>query len=88
MNKRKDIFGIEPELGDTIVYNPAKHKGLVYGICVGFSTSGLPQVSLDKKFLVVDVYSIVNGEKRYTPKTGFTLWPRWNETDIHSQKQN
>ncbi len=36
MNKRKDIFGIEPELGDTIVYNPAKHKGLVYGICVGF----------------------------------------------------
>lgn len=39
---KKDIFGIEPKIGDIIVFNPPKYKGLVYGKCIGFTKVGLP----------------------------------------------
>lgn len=67
-----DIFGITPEVGDIIIYNSPKYKGLVVGKCVGFSTSGLPELDIDK-----NIYGGYLGQRNnsgyYTPKTGFVV---------------
>jgi len=69
---RKDIFGIEPEIGDMIVYNPVKYKGLVYGKCIGFVKSGLPEIEINTdKFPQYIGQATANGN--YTPKTGFVI---------------
>lgn len=80
---QKDIFGIIPEAGDIIVYNPPKYKGLVYGICVGFSSSsGLPIILINEKFkgryLGEEYYnkwsrSIKYIPDCYTPKSEFII---------------
>lgn len=44
MNK-KDIFGNVPKIGDIIVYNPPKYKGLIYGTCIGFTQAGCPKIN-------------------------------------------
>ena len=65
---RKDIFGITPELGDLIAFNPAKYKGLVAGECVDYTSVGLPVVMLtDTK------YSGYNSKGTIVPKTGFVV---------------
>ena len=64
---RKDIFGVTPEIGDLITFNPAYYKGLVVSECVGFSQSGLPEVKADKN----GKYGFLNNNGNYTPKTGF-----------------
>lgn len=44
MEKRKDILGKEPMIGDTIVFNPPyTTKGLQLGVIVGFSRAGIPE---------------------------------------------
>lgn len=62
MGIRKDMFGREPLIGDTIVYNPPGYKGLEQGIVIGYSTIGLPKVS-----------KTGNPDIWYTPKTGFVV---------------
>jgi hypothetical protein len=75
MEKQKDIFGIEPEINDTIIYNPAQYKGLVYGKCIGFSKgSNLPIVLIDEKFQTGYYGQTTGGENCYTPKTGFVIY--------------
>ena len=68
---RKDIFGITPELGDLIAFNPAKYKGLVVGECVDYTRVGLPVVMLiDTKY---SEYYISNNKGTIVPKTGFVV---------------
>jgi len=45
---RKDIFGVEPEIGDLIAFNPPRYSGLISGICMGFAESGLPEVDTNQ----------------------------------------
>ena len=63
---RKDIFGITPELGDLIAFNPARYKGLVVGECVDYTSVGLPVVML------TDIYNS-DDKGTVTPKTGFIV---------------
>lgn len=62
MIKQKDILGNIPEIGDIIAYNPPRYKGLVYGECVGFTSSGLPEIMRKN-----------NPESIYAPRTGFVI---------------
>ena len=69
--KRKDIFGITPELGDLIAFNPAKYKGLVVGECVDYTSVGLPVLMLtDTKY---SGYYNSDTKGTITPKTGFIV---------------
>jgi len=79
---RKDIFGETPEIGDTIIFNPPHYKGLVYGICIGFSEkSKLPLVNnlheeSDLKLSESYCNSNFSGYRQdgyYKPKTGFVV---------------
>lgn len=71
---KKDLFGNIPKIGDIIIYNPAKYKGLVYGICVGFSKhSNLPIVLIDDIFRHQYLGNTIGENYKYTPKTGFII---------------
>lgn len=72
MNKQTDIFNNIPEIGDIIVYNPPKYKGLIYGTCVGFAASGLPKLKVDEK-IFSSYIGQSNTDNTYTPKTGFII---------------
>jgi len=37
MKIRKDIFGFELEIGDSVAYNPPRYKGLVTGVIDSFT---------------------------------------------------
>lgn len=69
---QKDIFGREPKVGDTIVFNPPYYKGILFGTCTGFTKSGLPML-VD----IANCSSRISWEIRqkgyYSPKTGFTI---------------
>jgi signal peptidase I len=67
MIKRKDMFGVIPEIGDTIVFNPPYYKGLVSSKVIGFAKSGLPEVES-----YTPPYNS-NNEMNDTPKTGFVV---------------
>lgn len=67
---RKDILGVVPQIGDTIVFNPPHYKGLVYGTCVGFSKVGLPLVDVHNP---KQTYIGNKTDGFYSPKTGFTV---------------
>lgn len=64
-----DIFGVEPKIGDLIVYNPPRWKGLIVGKCVGFSKFGLPELDVNGQFA-----GIPNKKGFHTPKTGFVVY--------------
>lgn len=66
-NIKTDIFGIVPQIGDIIVFNPPHYKGLLHFECVGFSEAGLPEVNPNKHI------GATNSNGRYTPKTGFVV---------------
>jgi len=74
-NFKTDIFGNEPEVGDTIVFNPPKYKGLISGTCLGFTATGAPKVNLDvesnKLHYTAFANYITNGY--YVPKTEFVV---------------
>lgn len=41
---KTDIFDKTPKVGDRIVFNPPKYKGLMHSKIVGFGRTGLPRV--------------------------------------------
>lgn len=63
---KKDIFGKEPNIGDILIFNPPKYKGLVYGTCVGFGNTGLPKVF----YISAPIDNYVDGKIK---KDGFYL---------------
>ena len=65
---RKDVFGIIPEIGDLIAFNPANNKGLIVSECKGFSSSGLPEVEF-----IEGMRGSCNLSGYYSPKTGFVV---------------
>lgn len=65
---RKDVFGVIPEIGDLIAFNPPKHKGLIVSECKGFSLSGLPEVEF-----IEGMRGSYNLSGYYSPKTGFIV---------------
>lgn len=69
---QNDILGETPLVGDIIIYNPPLYKGLIYGICMGYTSAGLPEVKLDEKFKNVNAGKILNSGY-YSPKTGFIV---------------
>jgi hypothetical protein len=73
MDIRKDIFGEIPKIGDTIIFNPPKYKGLVYGICDGFVQSGLPKVVDVEPYVPYNIQYDIRDNGYYTPKTGFVV---------------
>lgn len=74
---RKDILGVEPNEGDTIVYNPPKYKGLIFGICIGFTEVGLPKVA--ELNYVPGNLKYNYGKKGFlVPKTGFVCKHKLN----------
>ena len=70
MTIRIDFLGNTPEIGNIIVFNPPRYKGLVKGFCIGFQESGLPQVS---EIEGGDYWlkSQIKTYGYYVPKTGF-----------------
>lgn len=70
---RTDIFYITPEIGDTIIFNPPKYKGLVYGECIGFSEAGLPKVTNIKPYVSSNLEYGIDKNGYYTPKTEFVV---------------
>lgn len=72
MEIRKDILGNIPNIGDVIIFNPPKYKGLIYGTCIGFSGVGLPKVGN-----IVNVCHYLGREYNkcgyYVPLTGFVV---------------
>ena len=76
MEKRRDIFGVEPVLGDLIAFNPVKYKGLIFGSCVGFTSVGLPRLKITN----IEKYSNYFDINGYiTPKTGFVVHKNYDE---------
>lgn len=69
MKKKKDVLGREPEVGDTIVFNPPGYKNLKKGICIGFQPSGCPKISGETGNYHVDFEIKKNGF--YSVKTDF-----------------
>lgn len=72
MKIKKDIFNITPKVGDIIVYNPPKYKGVVYGKCVGFTKVGLPLCDNTDTIHGLHSWNLVEG-KYYAPKTRFVI---------------
>jgi hypothetical protein len=71
---RKDIIGRRVNIGDMICWNPAKYKGLVFGIITGFrKANGLPIVLIDNKFSNYYIGQNSGEIHHYVPKTGFAL---------------
>lgn len=76
---RADIFEVEPKIGDIIVFNPPRYKGLLFGICIGFEKSGLPKVTDIKPYVPFNVEYNIDKNGYCTPKTGFVVKPQSNE---------
>ncbi len=70
MEKRKDIFGNTPEIGDIIAFVPASYKQMIYGECVDFAKSGLLILKINPEF----GYTGQNN----TPKSGFVVYYKNN----------
>lgn len=60
---RKDIMGVTPEIGDIIIYNPPRYKGLIKAKVTGFSKAGLP----------ITDYLVSNWNPNPSPKTEFVI---------------
>lgn len=73
MMKKLDINGIEPKVGDMIVYNPPRIKGIVSKICVGFSKAGLPIVVAETLLSHYSAEELAQKYRYETPKTGFAV---------------
>lgn len=58
------MFDREPKMGDIVVYNPPRRKGLKYGFVIGFTRVGLPIL----KENLEDENCL-----EYAPKTGFAV---------------
>lgn len=65
MEKRKDLFGNTPEIGDIIAFVPSAYKLMIYGECIGFAKSGLPELKIDPSFGYTGQHN--------TPKKGFVI---------------
>ena len=61
---KKDIFGDIPNIGDTIIFNPPKYKGLLYGELIKFTDAGCPGV-------LVEEYKDNNSIRLETIRKGF-----------------
>jgi signal peptidase I len=72
---KTDIFDKEPKIGDRIVFNPPDYKGLVYGVCIGFSKAGLPKVKVENisSFGFWALKNYMEKQGYYTPKTEFVI---------------
>ena len=69
---QKDIFDNTPEVGDIIVFNPPKYKGITYGTCIGFTSAGCPKVN-DLKWANYFLQLEVTNKGFYSVKTGFVI---------------
>ena len=83
MERRKDLTGKEPVVGDFIAYNPPYYKGIIIACVIGFAKSGLPIV-VDKEELDIiegenykeradNFLDARSGNYSDTPKTGFVI---------------
>ena len=75
--RREDMMGRTPEIGDSIVYNPPNYKGIYLRICKGFAKSGLPILVYKEVWekyqngeISQEEFDNLNGT---TPKTGFVI---------------
>lgn len=76
MKIREDILGRKPMIGDIIVFNPPRYKGIISSSVLGFSKAGLPMVKPKKGFK-----GDINKEGLVTPKTGFVVVRSHKMTD-------
>lgn len=70
------MFGVEPVVGDLVVFNPPHYKGLVIGKCIGFTRAGLPKITFANKALFRSMATYLDDDKitEYcTPKTEFVI---------------
>ena len=67
-----DIFGIEPKVGDIIVFNPPRYKGIVSAQCVSLSKEGHPRVMYDNSYSAQ-----TNSDGTYSPRTGYVIVKRF-----------
>lgn len=75
MEKRKDMFGVTPEIGDTVVWNPARYKGLVFGKVIDYrKNNGLPIIEADARYTNTCIgQNTGTGHNHYVPKTEFVV---------------
>ena len=84
MEIRKDMLGREPNIGDTIAFNPPKYKGLVFGEVSSFSKAGLPEIDVengDHFYFESILYFRRTLDGKYSPKTGFVIAKRKSDGD-------
>lgn len=75
MEIQKDILGNIPKVGDTIVFNPPKYKGLLSGEITSFTKSGLPKIEKINGNVTFN-WSLKYAIERdgfYSVKTGFAI---------------
>jgi hypothetical protein len=67
---RTDVTSRTPVIGDRIVYNPPRYKGIVIAVVVEITRSGSPRT-----VLIEDHHKYTLGEEVciYTPRTGFAI---------------
>lgn len=75
MEKRKDLFGVTPEIGDTVIWNPSKYKGLVFGKVIDYrKNNGLPIIEIDESYKNKNIgQNSGTGPYQYVPKTEFVV---------------
>lgn len=74
-DRRPDIVGRIPEVGDLIAYNPPRYKGIELMICVGFVKSGLPILVKRPIYATWEgtEEELIERYKYNTPKTNFVI---------------
>ena len=71
---KTDLFGNIPKVGDIIVFNPPRYKGVAVGKIVGFGKTGFPQlVEIKEENSNSWMYWEITDKGYYTVKTNFVI---------------
>ena len=84
MKIREDILGNIPDIGDTIAYNPPRYKGLVHGICVRFTSSGLAEEAV--KEVETEMNDVMKEEGIWTKKQVEELLQKQRELSLEKAR--
>lgn len=77
MQVKTDLLDKIPKIGDLVVFNPPKYKGIVSGIIKSFTSGGRPKVELTTPPEAYESYEPMSREIRekgvYSIKTDFVI---------------
>lgn len=73
MEVKKDLLSNIPKIGDLVVFNPPRYKGLTIGTIQSFTSSGLPEVIIKEGFSECSMYWEIRKKGVYSIKTDFLI---------------